>query len=88
MVKTLLNDSKEVFKYADKASKVARRIMTAPPLKLKYKAVERLFIIYPLIQSENLNNVKIALTAIEKELELVQNAEEENEVLEKSLKEM
>lgn len=44
LAKTLCKP-KEMFKISEKACSVAKKIMSTPPLKRKYKAAERLFII-------------------------------------------
>ena len=69
IMRALHIDSKEAYKHEKKAIELARKVMVNPNMKSKYKMAERLFIIQPLMRSESLDDINLALELVTAEIE-------------------
>lgn len=61
--------SEETYRHDVLASSLAKAVLESPIQRKSYKAVERLFIIFPLVQSEEISNLELALETITDEIE-------------------
>lgn len=70
IMRSLHNNMAAAYKHEEKAIELARKVMTDESLKGQYLTAERLFIIQPLMRSETLENVTLAIDLIQEEISL------------------